>query len=774
MERFFRKLGSFIANRRGIIIVVGLILIAVSLFGAMRLAIATGADTWVSPDSQKYKDFERFNTHFSSDVIVVMVSGDNLSQLLQPDNLKAMATVENRMAANPKVVSAMSPTFLMTLLYAEQTGTLALPNDTQALQAMVMDPQTGQIRPEMNGVFPNSECALIPITLKGGLSQDEQAELVKETQSVVDTAGFVGVEPVVSGAVAMTSQVSDLIASAMRNMLIVAIVLMILILAVVFRVRGFFAWRWLALGMVGLGIIYTFGVMGLIGIPITMVSMAVFPVIIGLGIDYSINIHNRYDEEIGKGESPAHAVIKAVTHIGPAIGIALLIECLGFSAIFFSDVPMIRDFGLGLIIGVIICYLVAIFFTLPILYWRDSRAGKRAPAIEAADKPPRDGMGLMDRGLQRLAQWVIKNPVIVIPVATALAVVGFVYNFHVETESEWTNLLSEDIPVVKNYRTLLEVSNGLTATSMYVEANDVTDPEVLNWMVQFDDFVRYQQQIMDASTSSIADAVLRVNGGEMPKTSEQSIQCLELVPAQIRTNLISDDYRCANIPIRFGSEDQSKQVQMRMELANYAKEHPIGSYLAVTGAGAINTELFDALSSGRTKITLIGIGIVFLGLLVVFRFSLKKAILSGLPLVLVIGWVGGIMYFAGIKYNPLTVCLGALIMGMGVEYTILYMMRYYEERGKGEAPAAAMTIAVTKVGRAIVASGVTTIGGFAALLAAGGFILVRDFGFVVMLAVFFGLVSALVVHPPMVVVVDSWLERRRLARMRDVSDVVPE
>ncbi len=43
-----------------------------------------------------------------------------------------------------------------------------------------------------------------------------------------------------------------------------------------------------------------------------------------------------------------------------------------------------------------------------------------------------------------------------------------------------------------------------------------------------------------------------------------------------------------------------------------------------------------------------------------------------------------------------------------------------------------------------------------------------SFGFVTMLAVFFGLVSALVVHPPMVVVVDSWLERRRLAGGRDI------
>jgi hypothetical protein len=772
MERFFRSLGVFIANRRGIIIIVGLILIVLSLFGAMRLAIATDADTWVSRDSQIYKDFERFNTHFSSDVIVVMVTGENLSQLLQPDNLKAMATIESRMAANPKVLSVTGPTFFMTQILAQQTGMLTLPNDTQALQEMVMNPQSGQIRPELASVFPDAKHALIPITLKGGLSKDEQAELVKETQSVVDTAGFVSVEPLVTGAVALTSQVSDLIANAMRNMLIVAIILMFVILALIFRVRGSFAWRWLALGMVGIGIIYTFGFMGLLGVPITMVSMAVFPVVIGIGIDYSINLHNRYDEEIKRGESPSGAVLNSVTHMGRALGIALIIECLGFSAIFFSRIPMVRDFGFMLIVGVIICCLVAIFFTLPILYWRDTRTGKRAPAVETESKPTKESVGLLDRGLGRLARWAVKNPAIIIPVGVALAAVGFVYNFQVETETNWTNLLSQDIAEVKSFRTLDDISSGSSTTSMLVEANDVTDPEILNWMVQFEGFISSQQQFGDAGASSIADLVLQANGGEMPKTSEQTKQYLARVPAPLKRNLISEDYKSANIPIRLTSSELTEREQIRMELADYAKNNPVGSYSAVTGASAIENALFNGLSSGRTEITLIGIGIVFFGLLVVFRLSIKKAILSGLPLVLVIGWVGGLMYLAGIKYNPLTVCLGALIMGMGVEYTILYMMRYYEERAKGEAPATAMTTAVTKVGRAIVASGVTTIGGFAALLAAGGFVLVRDFGFVVMLAVFFGLVSALVVHPPMVVVVDSWLERRRLARVREMSESV--
>jgi len=762
MERIFRRLGSLIVNRRGFIIIVGLLLIMASLFGAMQLAISTGADTWVSPDSHIYQDFERFNTHFSSDVIVVMVTGENLSQLLQPENLKAMATVESRMAANPKVVSATGPTYFMNMMLAEQTRSLALSYDPEVLRAVVIDPQTGQIRPELKDLFPGGKRALIPIVVKGGMTRDEQAELVDETQSVVDSAGFVAVETMVTGAVALTSQVSDLIASAMRNMLIVAIILMFIILAVIFRVRGFFAWRWLALGMVGIGMIYTFGFMGSISVPITMVSMAVFPVVIGIGIDYSVNLQNRYDEEIKKGESPSHAVINSVTHMGPALGIALFSECIGFAAIFFSRVPMIRDFGLMLIVGVIICYLAAIFFTLPILYWRDTRAGKRAPAVETESKPRKESVGLLDRGLMRLAAWVVRNPVVIIPVGLALAVVGFIYNFQVETETEWTNLLSQDIAVVKSYRTLLEEAGGAKTYSMFIEADDVSDPEILRWMVQFEDFVS-SQQVAKASASNIADLVLRANDGEMPATTAETKQWLDKIPIPLKTNFISDDYKFANIAISIEEQDMIKQREFKMLLEDYANDNPIGSNISVTGAGVINMELFDALSSGRTTITLFGIGIVFLGLFLLFRFSLTKAILTWLPLVLVIGWVAGVMYLAGIKYNPLTVCLGAMIMGMGVEYTILYMMRYYEERAKGEVPATAMTTAMTKVGRAITASGVTTIGGFSALLAAGGFILVRDFGFVTMLAVFFGLVSALVVHPPMVVLVDSWLERRRLA-----------
>ena len=74
---------------------------------------------------------------------------------------------------------------------------------------------------------------------------------------------------------------------------------MVIVLLVLFPVP----FRLLPLFVVLIAVVTTIGVMGLVGIPLTMVSMAVFPVLIGLGIDYSIQFHNRYMEEALGGVS---------------------------------------------------------------------------------------------------------------------------------------------------------------------------------------------------------------------------------------------------------------------------------------------------------------------------------------------------------------------------------------------------------------------------------------------------------------------------------------
>ena len=182
--------------------------------------------------------------------------------------------------------------------------------------------------------------------------------------------------------------------------------------------------------------------------------------------------------------------------------------------------------------------------------------------------------------------------------------------------------------------------------------------------------------------------------------------------------------------------------------------------------------MFDAVTSSRLRVTIIGVGLIFMALFVLFRFSIIKALMAIIPIGLIIGWSSGLMYISNTNYTVLTTCLGALILGIGVEYTVVLIRRYYEERGKGYAPREAMITTMVKIGRTILASGLTTIGGFAALLAAIDFPVVQNLGIMTMIAIFFALVSTLFLLPTLVVSVDSWREKRRLFQDPYSIDVV--
>lgn len=763
MNKFFYRLGTFIKNKHVIVAVICLCLIVPSVIGAMRLKMDAGNDTYVSADSRVYRDYQRFTQRFSDSVAIVLVTADSLEELVQPDNMRAMWWIEHGMAESPSVVSAIGPVFLVEQAVAKVTGISPwLPTNPQVILGILTD--NGTVREDFRQIIPDNRHALIAITIDAGLSDSKQADVVKEIRRTVAGVGFEGnVSASVTGLPAFRTEMERMIRGTMLNMLILSVALMLVILAVIFRVRGFFAWRWLPLGIVFLGIIYAFGAMGALSIPITMVTMAVFPILVGLGVDYAIQFHNRYDEERRDGKTTGDATVNSVTHIGPTIGIAIVGACLGFAALFFSPVPMIRDFGLTLIIGVTVCYVISMIFLLAVLYWHDRRRESKIEAAQGKEipQPNKQGTHFVEKGLSHAAPWVINNPLVIVSIAVLIAGTGLFLDSRIDTESTIMKYMSADIPVVKDMNTVSSLGSGVTSTNVLVEAEDVAEPAILEWMLQIEQQVKDEHPDTVASTSSIADIIIQANGGQVPQDSQQVRQILASIPQQIKRNLITDDLAAANIIVSSREVESSVSKELARDLRGYTSEQPEGVNVTVTGQTEIMVALINALTTGREKMTLLGIVFVFVGILTLFRFRLLRALLAMLPMVLIIGWSSVVMYSMGMKYTPLTGSLGALIIGIGVEFTILLMMRYYEERDKGEDPRRAMTTSIVRIGRAIIASGFTVIGGFAALLIAIDFPVLRDFGLVTVLDVFFALVSTLLVLPPLIVWVDSWRERHK-------------
>jgi len=176
---------------------------------------------------------------------------------------------------------------------------------------------------------------------------------------------------------------------------------------------------------------------------------------------------------------------------------------------------------------------------------------------------------------------------------------------------------------------------------------------------------------------------------------------------------------------------------------------PVGTSASVTGMGEMFSNLIQEIRQGKMLMTILGFGLIFGFLLVVYRKVIKAAT-PLVPIMLIVGWNGLIMFILGIDYTPLTATLGSMSVGVASEYTILIMERCYEERTRGLDLIPAIQNSVQQIGTAITVSGMTTVFGFAALMLST-FGIISNFGLVTVISVFFALIGAIIVMPAILV-----------------------
>ncbi len=152
---------------------------------------------------------------------------------------------------------------------------------------------------------------------------------------------------VVSGVPVVVSDLAGQISGAIGILLIVALGVMAIVLSLLFGRRPRLLPLAVALAATGI----TFGALRLAGVALTLASVAVLPVLIGLAVDYGVQLQSRAEQD---------GVRAAV----PAITTAALATAAGFAVLELSPVPMVRGFGLVLVAGIAIA-LVCTFTVVP-------------------------------------------------------------------------------------------------------------------------------------------------------------------------------------------------------------------------------------------------------------------------------------------------------------------------------------------------------------------------------------------------------------------------
>ena len=545
-------------------------------------------------------------------------------------------------------------------------------------------------------------------------------------------------------------------------------------LAVVFRTRL----RLLPLALALAAASLTFGALSLAGGSLTMASVAALPVLIGLAVDYAIQFQARYDERRRAGAPAEEAATGAAGAGGPTIAAAGVSTAVGFLVLLLSPVPMVRGFGLMLVLGIFLalgCALTAGFAALVRLRDRSPAAEDvppifprvRARAARVADRlvdtwvaeDLAAGGGAIrsfaSRNGRRALTLAAEQPRKVLAIGLAVAVVGWAADTQTKVISDVRELVPRDLGALKAVNALQQETGVSGEIDVTVNANDLTDPSVITWMTRFQQQVLAAHGFREGSTCAqkkhppeLCPALsLPDLFGSTDVTKQQNVRALlAAVPPYFSQAVITGDRKTATLAfgIRLMPLDRQKDVINDIERR---LKPPAGVKASVVGLPVLAADANASLSSPwRRALTLIAaLAGVFLILLAIRRRA-RLAAIPLIPIALATGWSALVLFLLRIPLNPMSVTLGALVIAVSTEFSVLLSSRYREEREAGAGPRRAIELTYASTGAAVLASGTTAIAGFAALIVSD-IRMLRDFGISTVVDLTVSLLGVMVVLP---------------------------
>jgi len=817
MERFWRATGIALGKHWKIVAAVVVVITAVLGFGARQIEFATGQDSYLNPESQIAIDNVDFQDDFGGETVVLLFSaeeGYDIGDLYEGDNLAELERLNAELSEIDEAYAVVTPLTSLTFssnLITEGVGSAALISAAARDEAgaevrqedisvalarlgstgdqvignpaynellifgddgfVVVDgepmPPADEervIRPSLDGTFPDQQTAVGGVVLLGNATLDAQTAGTKEVIKILDTASFEGFEVTVTGSPVYLAEINDYLKGGMATLGLAALVVMAVVLALMFRVR----WRLLPLLSVIIGVAWAFSILGLIGIDLSLVTISGLPILIGLGIDFAIQIQNRVEEEVVL-DKEVHPIAETLSNLAPPLIVATIAGVLAFLAMRISKVPMIRDFGVLLAIGVVVLLAVGIVVTTSALGIR-----------EWTTPTTKRGQSVVERIVVWLGGLPTKFGLPLIIIAAVLFVGGVLAEGSAKIESDPVKWIDQDSQVVADIDRLEDETGSSSTLGVLVVANNVYDQDVIDIIYDFtvDAEARPEVETTSSLVNTMAKIIQIPGATPIAPTSADITAARDAMPPDIALVLTRevDDPTATQVNLRLTGGSLEDRAVFVQELENDlnakidALDLPADSILLVdlpegqdpvratpAGLATVGIGLLENLSANRANLTYLALSLV--GLFLVLRYrSLSRALLALVPVMMAVGVSSLVVGLLGLTLSPLTTVSGPLVIASCTEFSVLILGRYLEERQRGLEPRAASDMAASRTGRAFFTSAMTTIGGFAVLIGSA-LPLLRDFGIIVTMNVAIALLAALVVMPPLSVWVDQrgWL-----------------
>jgi hydrophobe/amphiphile efflux-3 (HAE3) family protein len=577
-------------------------------------------------------------------------------------------------------------------------------------------------KPRFAWLFPDGQHALVIVRLRSGLSDTRVRELGAQLTKLVGGAGLSGIRPLVAGPPLVLARATSTVSNELLRLLPVVIVAMLLVLLLALGVRSGAAHLMLP---AGLAVVATAGLSWPLGLGYTAATLAALPVVLGLALDYAVQLQTGYWAQRHAGVAPREAAIASLERLGPTLLLAGGAMIAGFLMLLISPVPLVNRLGVTLAVGVF-CALGCVLGLGPALMVARDRAGTQSPRL------------LLPQFLVRPALRTAA-----LSVATGVTLAGLVLSGGTQVESDLRKLANPKMPELQRLESLQRELGTSGQLRVAITASDVTTPRALDWMSS----VEPRLLALDPGLRPGPNlaAILSSGGSAQLPDAASVTRLLRLIPPGFTSAVLTPDHRRAEISFGVPLGSAAQQARLIERMQHVLEGAPPGVHAQVAGLLASSAAGVTGLQDERPWLLLLAALVIFV-LLYAARRSLERALIPLLPALLAAGTTGVIVAAAGVRLSPLSAGLDPLVLAVGVEFGLLLEARYREERSAGLSPESAARVAVERVGASVAVAAGTVALGFG-VLALSRLTVLRQFGLLAALELLLSVLAAIVLVP---------------------------
>lgn len=726
--------------------IVAVVLITAGLALALPgIEVNTDFESYIDHKDPAYVAKERAEDRFGSNHILMIA-------LVEPDgiyNADLLAVVEEmtlRLEALPGVDEVRSP---LNSQMIEAT------NDSLLVGPVAPDEAAPQSSDEMavyrervkssellTGIVVSQDGHAVNILVTYAMDADGES-LTRSITNIVDEY-----RPrytfYMSGLHFMSQSMSESMSNDLGLLLPIVLLVIVIVLYASFRsFRGVL----IPLLVVGLSLVWTLGLMSIMGIAVTAVSFILPVLMLAIGIAYGIHILNHVNERITAGDGKHEALVHALEQIHTPVLMAGLTTVAGFMALLTSFMPVMAEFGLTAGIGVAIAMILSLILI---------------PAILSVLPPPKKRIqghrpARLVRGLGWWGQLVSTHSRKVLMISVGILAIFAIGIPFMPIDSSTSAFLGSHHPAVEGMNVMETYFSGSEQVVIEIDTgrrNGLKEPAVLEEMMALED---YLIEIGVRKTTSITNVVRDLN-----EKFHENDEAYDVIPEDRRLvsqllllfsfqggdlgSLALGDFSAGEIIGFYPKGNQAELAALVRSIQTYL-DTELGEGLegAMVGSTVLQHRMTTQLVSSQL-ISLATSVVIAAAIVALLMGSLVAGLIAVVPLVFAIVLNFGMMGFTGMTLNIATAMISSITIGIGIDYAIHFISRYKTEfrlrRDVGEA----IVETVATSGQAILFNAVAVIAGFMVLLFSA-FSAFKTFGGLISLSMAISAISALTVIP---------------------------